>query len=210
MPKKSQLQPPKKPQKQENLSSIRPPQNSLETSSESLTSKLDQVALKIEQEKAVEQAKVSIDEKKKQDLISSSSIAEPSIDIPEQEQAFVPDPMIVTMVSGAIYWEMKKTANNIFNKDLYPLSDEQQQRLEALIDKLARKHIPPSFTKYQQDGEVLWVFGGIILQNLKDIEKPVQAVITQTHQPAPSIPETPKVNVTVVTAEAPPTPTGVQ
>jgi len=210
MPKKTQPPTKKEPQEQESPSLIRHPQKSLETSLESPTSKLDQVALKIEQDQAVEQAKVSIDEKKKQDLINSSSHA-PTIDSIEQEQGFVPDPMIVTMVSGALYWAMKKTANNLFNKDLYPLSEEQQQRLEALIDKLARKHIPASFTKYQQDGEVLWVFGGIIIQNLKDIDPPSPVDTTkQAPQSAPSVLATPETKVTVVHSEAPPVPTGVQ
>lgn len=211
MPRKKQTISPvsqKPPLPPGNPSGTKPQAKLSGTLSES-ANKLDQVAAKIDKEKALKAAEQKVNDQKKEKLINSQALPLPE---GQQSSGFVPDPMVVTIASGFTFWAMKQITH-IFKKDLYPLKEEQQKRLETFLDKMARKHIPADWTKYQENGEVFFVLGGIVVENLTDLknpEKPALSGPAKDEQKPPTIPAVPEAKVTVVTAEAPPVPEGVK
>jgi len=192
-PKKSRLPP-------ENPGSIKPPAKPSTTFSEPMTSdtaKLDELAERIQKEQRIDTAKSVIDEQKQTELISQAAPA---------AVEFAPDPALVQISAGLVFFAMKKISN-FFEKDLSPLTDQQKASLERILDKMARKYMPASFAQYQESGEVVLVLGGIVMSNLIDIRDAKPAPLPEK---APSLPETPESKVTVIHADAPPIPEGVR
>lgn len=158
--------------------------------------KLDELAEKIAREQAITGKTDEITRQKEDALLNPQ---------PQEEAGFIPDPIITQVTAGMTFFLMKRVAN-IFEKDLTPLTDDQKVRLEAMVDKLLRKYVPASLSKYQESSEVFLVIGGIVITNLVDFSNAAQVLPKKESDKAPSIPPVPESNITVITADAPPAP----
>ena len=170
--------------------------------SKQLAANLDKVAQQIQREGALAAKEQELAAHKEDKLLNASPFT------PDPSFAFTPSPALARISAGAAVWGLEWILKAAFHRGLRPLSADQQLTLEQAISATIQKYTPLVMAKFMaQHGAESNIFFALVdigMNNNTDL--PSGAQPPSAMEKAPSVAESPRENITVITAEPPPLP----